>query len=235
MNLNQKTSSSPAQKVGLLRVRLKVCGVTIPSQAKELRQMGVDLLGLNFHPPSPRFVSPELALQLVQAWGDPATVVGVFVDRTAQEVLEIQQSTGFGIAQLHGDESDEIVAEVASKMPVIKAIRIKDHDSLERAGAQLARLKNLGVDLKAVLIDGYSASAHGGTGVSVAKDLVLSAISLYPNLILAGGLSPENLEDRLTWIQPWAVDVASGVESEPGVKQMDAVLSMVQMVDKTVR
>ena len=90
MNLNQKTPSSPAQKVGLLRVRLKVCGVTIPSQARELRQMGVDLLGLNFHPPSPRFVPPELARQLVQAWGDPATVVGVFVDRTAQEVLEIQ-------------------------------------------------------------------------------------------------------------------------------------------------
>lgn len=235
MNHNQKTPFSPASKVGLLRVLLKVCGVTIPNQAKELRELGVDLLGLNFHPSSPRFVSAELARQLVQAWGDPSTVVGVFVDRSAQEVIETHQATGFGIAQLHGDETAETVAEVASKLPVIKAFRIKDHDSLERAGHLLDLLKAKGVELKAVLIDGYSASAHGGTGVSVAKDLVISATRLHPNLILAGGLTPGNLEKRLAWVQPWAVDVASGVESSPGVKQMDAVLSMVQMIRKTAR
>jgi phosphoribosylanthranilate isomerase len=69
----------------------------------------------------------------------------------------------------------------------------------------------------------------------VAKDLVISATRLHPNLILAGGLTPGNLEKRLAWVQPWAVDVASGVESSPGVKQMDAVLSMVQMIRKTAR
>ena len=235
MNHNQKTPFSPASKVGLLRVLLKVCGVTIPNQAKELRELGVDLLGLNFHPSSPRFVSAELARQLVQAWGDQSTVVGVFVDRSAQEVIETHQATGFGIAQLHGDETAETVAEVASKLPVIKAFRIKDHDSLERAGHLLDLLKAKGVELKAVLIDGYSASAHGGTGVSVAKDLVISATRLHPNLILAGGLTPGNLAERLAWVQPWAVDVASGVESSPGVKQMDAVLSIVQMIRKTAR
>ena len=226
MNQQAKIASGPALVARPVPIRLKVCGVTNPQQAADLRGMGVELLGLNFHPASPRYVPPQLARQIVLAWADPASVVGVFVDRPASEILEIQSLTGIGIAQLHGDESDEAIAEVASAMPVIKAFRVKDKESLAEASNQLNRLTSLKVEILAALIDGYCASAHGGTGVGVAKELVLSAVSLYPNLILAGGLNPKNIADRLAWFQPWAVDVASGVEVSPGLKDLDAVVSM---------
>ena len=211
---------------------LKVCGVTRPEQATALRQMGVGLLGLNFHPASPRYLRPELASELVKAWGDAGSAVGLFVDRSADEIAQIQAITGFGIAQLHGDEPDGVIAQVAARMPVIKAFRIKNQASLEQAAVQLKRLQEQGVELLAALIDGYSAAAHGGTGVSVAHDLVLAALGLHPRLMLAGGLTPENLGERLGWLTPWAVDVASGVESEPGVKKLDAVAAMLRTIEE---
>lgn len=226
MNPITENTNGPASAAGLSHVKLKVCGVTQPEQARALRDLGVSLLGLNFHPPSPRFVTPELASELVQAWGDGASVVGVFVDRSPEEIFDIAERSGIGVAQLHGDEADETIAIVAARMPVIKAFRIRDLKSLEAAAAQMERLRHAEVELSAALIDGYSAAAHGGTGVSVGKELVLAAEKLHPKLILAGGLTPENVAERLTWIKPWAVDVASGVESEPGVKRLDAVAEM---------
>lgn len=232
MSQSPEQEQGPALPAGPSRVMLKVCGVTGPEQANALRGMGVNLLGLNFHPASPRFVPPELAIQLVHAWGDPASVVGLFVDRSADEIIDLQAQIGFGIAQLHGDEPDETIAQVAARMPVIKAFRIKNLASLKQAAGQLEHLQLQGVTLLAALIDGYSASAHGGTGVSVAHDLVLAALGLYPRLMLAGGLTPENLAERLGWITPWAVDVASGVESRPGVKNLDAVAAMLRTISE---
>lgn len=230
MNRSTDQTQGPASPAGPSCVKLKVCGVTLPEQATALRGLGVHMLGLNFHPASPRFVPPDLARQLVQAWSDPASAVGLFVDRSTEDILALQAQTGFGIAQLHGDEPDGTIVQVAAQMPVIKAFRIKDATSLDEAAAQLDRLRQQGVELLAALIDGYSAAAHGGTGVTVGRDLVLAACCLHHRLMLAGGLTPENLAQRLAWISPWAVDVASGVESRPGVKNLDAVAAMLRVM-----
>lgn len=202
----------------------------MPDQASALYKMGVDLLGLNFHPDSPRFVDTSRARELIQNWSDPKSIVGVFVNRTAEEVLKIRDLTGIGIAQLHGDESAETVARIGSEMPVIRAFRIRDQDSLTMAQNQIKAIADLGCNLKAVLIDGYSANAHGGTGVTVAESLVRSSNSLHSKVILAGGLTAVNLHSRLSWITPWAVDVASGVESSPGIKDLQLVAEMLKVI-----
>lgn len=225
--------SAPVPATGADCVRMKVCGVTQPEQAVALRQMGVDYLGLNFHPTSPRFVQPGIARRLVEAWGDPASTVGVFVDRPAGEVLSLQENTGFGIAQLHGSEPTEAIVAIASRIPVIRAFRVQDAGSLESARRQIESVDSAGVELFAVLIDGYSPNAHGGTGQTVAEDLVRQAVRLHPRLILAGGLRPENLAERLRWIRPWCVDVASGVESAPGIKDLAAVEAMSRCIRET--
>lgn len=209
---------------------LKICGVTQTDQAAALKQQGVNLLGLNFHPKSPRFVDNLLAKELVRAWGDPSTVVGVFVDRSPEEIFAIRDQTGIGIAQLHGDESPATVAAVASEMPVIRAFRIKDETTLELARIHINQVLELGQSLRAALIDGYCSAAHGGTGVTVGESLVKKAINLHPKLILAGGLTPENIDDRLDWIIPWAVDVASGVETSPGIKNLETVSKMLDRI-----
>jgi len=212
---------------------MKVCGVTQPDQAAALRRLGIDFLGLNFHPPSPRFVTSAEARKLVEAWADPASTVGVFVDRSAEEVFACQEDAGFGVAQLHGSETTETVVAVACRMPVIRAFRVQDSGSLDMARRQVDEIEAAGGTLFAVLIDGYSPNAHGGTGQTVAEDLVRQAEMLHRRLILAGGLRPENLAERLAWIRPWCVDVASGVESAPGIKNLAAVEAMARCIRET--
>jgi len=225
--------SALVPKTSADRVRLKVCGVTQPGQAAELRRLGVDYLGLNFHPKSPRYVDPGLAAKIVDAWNEPDSTVGVFVDRPAAEVLETLRRANVRIAQLHGDETPETVAAIARHVPVIRAFRIRDAESLETARRQIETLENTGVHLLAVLIDGYAPGAHGGTGHTVAEELVRSSSGLHSRVILAGGLKPGNLAERLAWIRPWCVDVASGVETSPGIKAPAAVEAMVRCVRAT--
>jgi phosphoribosylanthranilate isomerase len=212
---------------------LKVCGVRQPAQAEALATMGVSLLGLNFYRPSPRYVSPELGMELAEAWGGRVSLVGLFVNSTPEEIFNIQKQVGFGLVQLHGEEPLETIREVAKNLPVVRAYRIKNRESLAAARNEVETLRSMGVSLHAVLIDGYSAAAHGGTGASVDRQLVESAIDLHPKLMLAGGLSPANLAERLSWIRPWAIDVASGVETEPGVKDLDAVRNMLRLISET--
>ena len=233
MNDQHPAVSAPVFLTGADRILLKVCGVTVPGQGHEIRAIGADLLGLNFHPPSPRCVSIETAREIVRAWGDPASTVGVFVDRKAEEVLSLCRAAGVGFAQLHGDESAETVAVVARELPVIRAFRIKDEAAFEAARHHLEEVRERGGSIIAALIDGYSAAAHGGTGVTLSESLVKAADSLYPRLVLAGGLNPANLAERLAWIRPWAVDVASGVEVSPGLKDTNAVAAMLRTLSAT--
>lgn len=233
MKSERNDGSAPVPKTAVDRVRLKVCGVTLPAQAAELRRLGVDLLGLNFHPDSPRYVDPELAARIVDAWGDPVSTVGVFVDRSAEEVLETLRSSNVRIAQLHGDEPTETVVAIARHVPVIRAFRVRDASSLANARAHIEAIEKEGIRLLAVLIDGYTAGAHGGTGQTVAENLVRSSGGLHPRVMLAGGLKPGNLAERLLWMRPWCVDVASGVETAPGIKDLSAVDAMARCIRET--
>ncbi|MFM7593332.1 MAG: phosphoribosylanthranilate isomerase [Isosphaeraceae bacterium] len=203
-----------------------------PVQAEALAAMGVSLLGLNFYMPSPRYVSPDLGAELAKAWGFRDSLVGLFVNSPAEEIFAVQDKVGFGIAQLHGEEPLEMIIKVAARIPVIRAFRIKDSAALDLARQEIAEIHAHGGVLHAALIDGYSATAHGGTGASVDRQLVESAIDLHPRLMLAGGLSPANLAERLAWIRPWAIDVASGVETQPGVKDPEAVQAMLRIISE---
>jgi phosphoribosylanthranilate isomerase len=197
-------------------VKIKVCGLTTPADAIACVDAGVDWVGLNFHPGSPRFVDVERAATIWRALDGRAEAVGLFVDRPAGEVTATARAVGLDLVQLHGGEPPEYLAEL-SGVRVVKAFRLKDAESASAIGHYLDRAAALGHAPHAILVDAFVPGLAGGTGTSIADDL-LGLIPAHPRLILAGGLTPENVADRAGRVGPWMVDVASGVESSPGRK-----------------
>lgn len=210
-------------------VRVKVCGLTVPAEARAAAEAGADWIGLNFHPPSPRFVDRDRAAAVLAAL--PATVqaVGLFVNRPPSEVIAVAERLGLGIVQLHGDEPPEDLAALGPSLIVVRAFRLGDAAALGRMAAYLARAAALGRPPDAVLVDGYVAGVPGGTGRAIAADL-LDQLPPLPRLILAGGLTPENVAERVARVRPWMVDVAGGVESAPGRKDPARVAAFVRAV-----
>ncbi len=197
-------------------MKIKVCGLTTPADAVACVDAGVDWIGLNFHPGSPRFVEVERAVVIRSALGGRAEAVGLFVDRPAEEVMATVCAVGLDVVQLHGDEPPEYLAELAG-VRVVKAFRLKDVESASAIRLYLDRAEVLGQPPHAILVDAFVPGLAGGTGIAIADEL-LGLIPAHPRLILAGGLTPENVADRAGRVGPWMVDVASGVESEPGRK-----------------
>jgi phosphoribosylanthranilate isomerase len=189
----------------LAPVRVKICGVTRLEDALAAVSLGADALGFNFWPRSKRYLPPAEARAIVSRLPPLVPAVGVFVDPTRDEVLRAVESSGVGIAQLHGDETPELCASLP--LPVLKAIRVAD----ARALAQLASY-----DVRGFLLDAPG-PGYGGGGVTFDWSLVAEVAREMP-IVLAGGLTPENVGDAVRTVRPWAVDVASGVESAPGVK-----------------
>jgi len=215
----------------LTEVRVKVCGLTDLPTALACASAGADWIGLNFHPPSPRSIPVELAAEIVSALPAPAEAVGLFVDRPAAEVAAVAARVGLGVIQLHGDESPEYVAELHRACPastrIVRAFRLSDPPSIGRMQSYLARAEDLGCPIHAVLVDAHVAGQVGGTGRTILFE-VLDHLPAHPRLILAGGLTPENVAARVVLVRPWMVDVASGVESAPGVKDLDRVSALIK-------
>ncbi len=207
-------------------VRVKVCGLTDLPTALACATAGADWIGLNFHPPSPRSISPGLAAEIASALPGSAEAVGLFVDRPVAEVAEIASRVGLGLIQLHGDESPEYVAELHRACPtplrIVRAFRLSDVTSINRMIAYLARAEALGCPIHAILVDAHVAGKPGGTGRTIPFE-VLDHLPAHPRMILAGGLTPENVAERVDRVRPWMVDVASGVESAPGIKDLGRV------------
>ena len=155
-----------------------------------------------------------------------AQAVGVFVDRAASEVAGIANRLGIGIVQLHGDEPPEDLLELRS-FQIVRAFRLDRASDWGRVSEYLGRAARLGRAPDAVLIDARVPGQMGGTGALIADD-VLDAIPPLPRLILAGGLTPENVAARVARVRPWMVDVASGVESTPGRKDLDRVEAFIR-------
>jgi phosphoribosylanthranilate isomerase len=198
-------------------VQVKICGITRLEDARVAVEAGADALGFVFYPPSPRCVTPEQAEQIIRRLPPFVTTVGLFVDVPLDTVHETALWCGLDRVQLHGRETPEFCARV--KRPVIKAFRIKNADSL----ADLP-----GYRVAAFLLDAYVEGAlPGGTGASFPWQLAAQA-KPYGPVILAGGLSPENIEAAITQIHPYGVDVSSGVESVPGVKDHQKVRQFIQ-------
>ncbi|MFP3937402.1 MAG: phosphoribosylanthranilate isomerase [Phycisphaerae bacterium] len=206
------------------RVRVKIEGLRDPVEALKIAQMGADAIGVVFAE-SPRWVSPEQARAIVDALPLWVSAVGVFVNAEVETINRIIARTGIHNVQLHGDEPPEMVAQIDA--PVIKAFRVRDESWLDEVRRWLDGV-GAGGRLAAILLDAYSPRARGGTGEAfnwemVADARAAGAMAGLDPVILAGGLNPKNVGGAVDLVQPWAVDVASGVEKAPAVKDLKKV------------
>ncbi len=210
-------------------IRVKICGLTRVDQAVACAELGIDWIGLNFHPGSSRYVEPGQAAAIVDSLPSSVSPVGVFVDRPVAEVVDIASRSGIRIVQLHGGESPEVV-RLLRPLRVVKAFRLESYAAWARVVDYLAQAKTLGCPPEAVLIDSYVAGKPGGTGKTIDDDF-LDGVPPLDHLILAGGLTPDNVGDYIRRVRPWMVDVASGVESAPGSKDLNRVAAFVRAVE----
>jgi len=211
------------------RVRVKICGLRDPKQALKVAQMGADAVGLVFAD-SPRWVSPEQARAVTDVLPPFVWAVGVFVDSDAEAINHVIERTGLSIVQLHGDEPPEIVDDL--HRPVIKAFRVRDPGWIDEVDAWLSGVRSRR-RVQAVLLDAFSPDARGGTGQRFNWEWVTGARAAgrlvgLPPVVLSGGLDPGNVSDAIDVVQPWAVDVSSGVESAPGVKDLGLIADFIR-------
>jgi phosphoribosylanthranilate isomerase len=210
--------------------RIKICGITLPDDAAAVASAGVDFIGLNFWPKSKRYLAPERAPMIhgvIRAMG-AAKIVGVFVNPEPDDVLAVLGRVELDIIQLHGDEDLDHVREIAKVVyrPVWKAISVKSARDLEH-------LDQWPVDV--LLLDAPTAG-RGGAGASFDHGLARAARGQFPKLkiALAGGLAPENVAAAIALVKPWAVDVASGVEAAPGIKDRAKLAAFIAAVREGV-
>ena len=196
-------------------VRVKICGITRLEDALAAVRLGADALGFNFWPGSRRFVEPAAARAIVAQLPPFVTSVGVFVNQPSAAVLAATTRSGVGAIQLHGDEPPRECE--GYPLPVIKALRVSGPESL----AAMERYR-----VRALLLDAPSAE-FGGSGQTFDWALAAEA-ARRATVILAGGLTPANVAAAVRAVRPWAVDVASGVESSPGVKDADKMRRFVE-------
>ncbi len=189
-------------------VKLKVCGITSLEDARAAIDCGAEFLGFNFYRKSPRYISPEAVRTIIEQLPSGVTTVGIFVNEAQpQDVLEILKVSGVQLAQLHGDEDAAYCMEVGAER-VIKALRVGEDFEVQQI---------LNYPAWAILLDAFDKNLYGGTGKTANWEVAREAAKLT-RLFLAGGLSPENIAEAIQAVEPFAVDVNSGVESAPGVK-----------------
>ena len=198
-------------------VRVKICGVTRLPDALDAARLGADALGFNFWPRSKRHVNAATARQIIARLPPFVTPVGVFVNQSEGEMRAIAAETGIQVFQLHGDEPPELCSRLP--LPVVKAIPVDQVRTLSRL---------LSYEVQAFLLDTPS-RGYGGTGQPFDWSLAEGVSEVAP-VILAGGLTPENVAEAVRAVRPWAVDVASGVESSPGVKDADRMSRFIEAV-----
>lgn len=212
--------------------KVKICGITRIEDALAAVDAGADMIGLNFYTRSPRYVTPERAAEIIAAvrgqWGADGGVlfVGVFVNASVEAVRAIVEGVGLDYAQLHGDESPEMVKELSGV-----AFRVLRPQSLEVALEEAATFAPLGPQedyAPALLLDAYSAAGYGGTGERTDWAWAAQVAQVTPRLLLAGGLNAETVGEAIRAVRPWGVDVASGVESSPGIKNAEKVQAFVR-------
>jgi len=194
-----------------LMTRVKICGITNLDDALYAAESGADALGFVFYPNSPRYIEPEAAQAIIQRLPPCVTTVGVFVNEPAEQVNEIIRLTGIQIVQLHGDESPEDCATI--ERPVIKAFQVSEWFDVQHLSAY---------SVHAYLLDAYHPRQRGGTG-HIFDWAIAREAKEYGRIILAGGLTPENVRQAIEVVRPYAVDVSSGVEWSPGVKDREKV------------
>lgn len=202
-----------------MSTRIKICGITRLEDAKVAANLGVDALGFIFHPQSPRFIPPEQARNIIRQLPPMINRVGVFVNQTRETIMQIATQCGIDTVQLHGNETPEFCDTIS--LPVIKSFSI-------RPDSDISKLKEYRT--QGILLDTWAPGMQGGSGVTFDWNIARKACGMFSNIILAGGLGPTNLEDALRMVDPFAVDINSGVEIMPGVKNPHKIRDVVKIV-----
>ena len=209
------------------RTRVKICGVTRPEDAAAVSAAGADAIGMIFHPTSPRNITIERARLIMEQVAPFVTAVGVFVDSSSEQVLDVAGTLGLRVVQLNGKETPQDV-EAMQPLRVIKAIRVV------RGQLQSALSPWRGVaNVIGIVMEPGTTKEPGGTGVGNDWDEVIDAqragaFAGLPPMIAAGGLTPENVAEVVRNVRPYAADVSSGVERERGIKSLDLVEAFIQ-------
>jgi phosphoribosylanthranilate isomerase len=190
-----------------MRIRVKICGITNRQDALDAIRLGADAIGLVFYPPSPRCVAPDQAAAIVEGLPPFVTVVGLFVNAGRDEIAEVLGSVRIDLLQFHGTECPDYC--VQHGRPYIKAVQVRE-------GMDLLAERQRSAAARALLLDTYRPGVPGGTGQ--AFDWALIPAALGPEIVLAGGLTPDNVGEAVRRVRPYAVDVSGGVEREKGRK-----------------
>ena len=201
---------------------VKICGITSLDDALAAVEAGADALGFNFYKPSPRYITPQHARKIIEQLSDSLLTVGVFVNEESPDAVQkIENESGVQALQLHGDESPEYCHELAANHFVIKTFAVADSFNIETPNAY---------EVEAIMLDTKHNTLRGGTGRvfdwSVAKHLA----STIPKLFLAGGRSPENIENAIETVRPFAVDACSALEEKPGKKNKERMRVFINTV-----
>jgi phosphoribosylanthranilate isomerase len=202
-------------------VQIKICGITNVRDAKACADLGAHLIGLNFYPQSPRYTEPKVARQIIEALPTNTGAVGVFVDGNADEIRKTANIAGVRCVQLHGNFSAETVRELAGEFRVIRVF--STHSQFRPQDVSLFPDSD-------VLIDAHHRDLRGGTGRTCDWPAARAALAFARFLILSGGLNAQNVGRAIKAVAPHAVDVCSGVESTPSVKDQRAIKNFVAAV-----
>ena len=202
-----------------MRTRVKICGITRPEHARAAASAGADAIGLMFYEPSPRFVSREYAAEICAVLPPMVSIVGVFVNPARCEIEAAVRAVPVDLLQFHGDEPPELCADAG--MPYVKAVRVRTRDDIVEAAARFPHAR-------ALLLDAHHDALWGGTGRRFDWSIVPDDVE-HP-IVLAGGLTPENVADAIRLVRPFAVDVSGGVESAPGEKDPRSIERFIKEV-----
>jgi phosphoribosylanthranilate isomerase len=200
---------------------IKICGITNLEDAVAAIAVGADALGFNFYKPSPRYITPQSAREIIEELPETVLKVGVFVnEESPEEVRRIANESGITALQLHGDESPEYCSELANNY-IIKCFAVSndfDPHLIER------------YQVDAIMLDTKHTTLRGGTGRAFDWSVAQQVSKIVPRLYLAGGLSPENVADAIETVRPFAVDACSSLETIPGKKNEERMRAFVTAV-----
>ena len=206
------------------RTRVKICGLTRPEDAISAAQLGADAIGLVFYPPSARNVDIVAARSIVACLPAFVSVVALFVDEVSDRITQVLEKVNIDLLQFHGDESPGFCRSFG--VPYIKVVRMADQVDLDEIQKQYS-------DARGLLLDAYHPDEKGGTGISF--DWARIPDNCHMPIILAGGLSSENVQRAIASVHPYAVDVSSGVESAKGRKDVAKMVGFLNEVNELER
>ncbi|HDD35730.1 MAG TPA: phosphoribosylanthranilate isomerase [Candidatus Desulfofervidus auxilii] len=206
-----------------MRIKVKICGITRIEDALFAADLGVHALGFIFYSKSPRYVTPQKVREIIESLPPFLQTVGVFVDEKKENIINTAQFCGLNLIQLHGHETPMFCEMLG--FPCIKALSVKNERSLNSILSYKGKVK-------AILLDTYKKGKFGGSGETFNWSLAVKAKAFEIPLILAGGLKPENIKEAIKIVKPFAIDVNSGIEKAPGIKDRHLMERLFEILRK---